>query len=49
MLRKLFCKHKFEFVHEVNRYLFETDKTPYKITKIYMCPKCGKVIRVEIR
>ena len=47
MLRRLFCKHEFELIQNVEKFLFETDEIPYEIVKIYMCRKCGKVIKIK--
>lgn len=47
MFRKLFCNHDYQLVDQVAHYVFESDKLPYKHTKIYMCSKCGKVRKIK--
>lgn len=42
MLKKLFCNHNYQLIDQVEHYVFESDKMPYKHTKIYMCNKCGE-------
>lgn len=47
MFKKLFCNHNYQLIDQVEHYVFESDKMPYKHTKIYMCNKCGKVRKIK--
>lgn len=47
MIKQLFCNHNYQLIDQVKHYAFESDKLPYKLAKIYMCNKCGKVKKIE--
>lgn len=40
--RRFFCKHEYEHIKDINIYLSSYSEMPYKIKRVYICPKCLK-------
>ena len=43
---KLFCKHKFKLIHDID--VYDGGKRPIYKKLVFMCEHCGKIKKVKV-
>ena len=46
--REYFCKHDFEEIGTTETYPYPFSDKPSKITKTFLCKKCGHIKKVDL-
>ena len=47
-IKKMLCRHDYIHICDVEVYENDDSKRPYGARRVYMCKKCGKVIKIKI-